>query len=86
MMRLLNILVIGALIWFFFIRQIKMAGKGALNFGKSKARLLTKERNKVTFKDVAGVEAQKARQCTPGDDAEIKRRSCVRCSSCLLHG
>jgi cell division protease FtsH len=56
---LLPILVIGALIWFFFIRQIKMAGKGALNFGKSKARLLTKERNKVTFKDVAGVEEAK---------------------------
>ncbi len=32
------ILVIGLLIWFFFIRQIKMAGKGALSFGKSKAR------------------------------------------------
>jgi cell division protease FtsH len=56
---LLPILLIGALIWFFFIRQIKMAGKGALNFGKSKARLLTKERNKVTFKDVAGVEEAK---------------------------
>ncbi len=50
------ILVIGALIWFFFIRQIKMAGKGALSFGKSKARLLNKERNKTTFKEVAGIE------------------------------
>ena len=56
---ILPILVIGALIWFFFIRQIKMAGKGALNFGKSKARLLTKERNKTTFKDVAGVDEAK---------------------------
>ena len=45
-----------AFIWFFFIRQIKMAGKGALSFGKSKARLLAKERNKTTFKDVAGIE------------------------------
>ena len=44
------------LFWFFFIRQIKMAGKGALSFGKSKARMLAKERNKTTFKDVAGVE------------------------------
>src|SRR5439155_8970763 len=35
----LPIIVIAALIWFFFIRQIKMAGKGALSFGKSKARL-----------------------------------------------
>jgi cell division protease FtsH len=52
-------LVIGALIWFFFIRQIKMAGKGALSFGKSKARMLAKEKNKTTFKDVAGVEEAK---------------------------
>ncbi len=50
---------IGALIWFFFIRQIKMAGKGALSFGKSKARMLAKEKNKTTFKDVAGVEEAK---------------------------
>jgi len=53
---LLPILLFGALIWFVFIRQIKAAGKGALSFGKSKARLLAKERNKTTFKDVAGVE------------------------------
>src|SRR5437660_4912969 len=52
----LPIIIIAALIWFFFIRQIKMAGKGALSFGKSKARLLAKERNKTTFKDVAGIE------------------------------
>ena len=52
----LPIVVIAALIWFFFIRQIKMAGKGALSFGKSKARLLAKERNKTTFKDVAGID------------------------------
>jgi len=56
MLSILPIVIIAALIWFFFIRQIKMAGKGALSFGKSKARLLAKERNKTTFKDVAGVE------------------------------
>ena len=52
-------LVIGLpifLIWFFLIRPMRMAGKGALSFGKSKARLLAKERNKITFKDVAGVD------------------------------
>src|ERR1051325_6394799 len=53
---ILPIVVIATLIWFFFIRQIKMAGKGALSFGKSKARLLAKERNKTTFKDVAGID------------------------------
>ena len=52
-------LLIGFLVWFFFIRQIKMAGKGALSFGKSKARMLAKEKNKTTFKDVAGVEEAK---------------------------
>ena len=42
--------------WFFFIRQIKIAGKGALSFGRSKARMLAKDRNKTTFKDVAGID------------------------------
>ena len=50
------ILLIAVFIWFFFIRQIKMAGKGALSFGKSKARMLAKDRNKTTFKDVAGID------------------------------
>ena len=49
-------IILGLLFWFFFIRQIKAAGKGALSFGKSKARMLAKDRNKTTFKDVAGVE------------------------------
>ncbi|HEX7653724.1 MAG TPA: ATP-dependent zinc metalloprotease FtsH, partial [Verrucomicrobiae bacterium] len=49
-------LLLGGLFWFFFIRQIKLAGKGALSFGKSKARMLSKDRNKTTFKDVAGVD------------------------------
>jgi cell division protease FtsH len=52
----LPFVVIVAFVWFFFVRQIKMAGKGALSFGKSKARLLAKERNKTTFKDVAGID------------------------------
>ncbi len=56
LLGVLPFLLIGGFIWFFFIRQIKMAGKGALSFGKSKARLLAKERNKTTFKDVAGIE------------------------------
>jgi cell division protease FtsH len=56
---ILPIILVGALIWFFFVRQIRAAGKGALSFGKSKARLLAKEKNKTTFKDVAGVEEAK---------------------------
>ncbi len=55
-LTVLPIILIAVVIWFIFIRQIKMAGKGALSFGKSKARLLAKERNKTTFKDVAGID------------------------------
>lgn len=46
-------------LYFFFRQQIRMAGKGALNFGKSKARMLARDKNKVTFKDVAGVDEAK---------------------------
>ncbi len=56
---ILPFVLLAGLIYFFLIRQIKMAGKGALSFGKSKARLLNKEKNKTTFKDVAGVEEAK---------------------------
>src|SRR5438876_8904026 len=56
---LLPFILLAALIWFFLIRQLKMAGKGALSFGKSKARLLSKEKNRTTFKDVAGIEEAK---------------------------
>ncbi|MEI6567118.1 MAG: AAA family ATPase, partial [Verrucomicrobiota bacterium] len=54
--NLLPFLLLATVVWFFFVRQIKMAGKGAMSFGKSKARLLAKERNKTTFKDVAGID------------------------------
>ena len=47
------------LFYFFFVRQIKMAGKGALSFGKSRARLLNRDKTKVTFKDVAGMQEAK---------------------------
>ncbi len=53
---LLPFFLVGLFVWFVFIRQIRMAGKGALSFGKSRARLMTKEKNKVTFKDVAGID------------------------------
>jgi cell division protease FtsH len=43
------------ILYFLFRQQIRMAGKGALNFGKSKARMLARDKNKITFKDVAGV-------------------------------
>ena len=58
-MQVFPFLLILAVIYFFLIRQIKMAGKGALSFGKSRARMLNKDKNKLTFKDVAGVEEAK---------------------------
>ncbi len=49
------------LIWLFFLRQMQGASgpKGLFSFGKSRAKLLTDERPKVTFSDVAGVEEAK---------------------------
>ncbi len=45
------ILFIG--LWFFLMRQMQIGGNKALSFGKSRARLLTEERKKITFSDVA---------------------------------
>jgi len=59
----LNILPVLLLIgmWVYFMRQMQggVGGRGAMSFGKSKARMLTEEQNKVTFADVAGVEEAK---------------------------
>ena len=52
------LLIIGIL-FFLFRQQMKSAGRGAMSFGKSKARLMTMDRNKVTFKDVAGIQEAK---------------------------
>jgi cell division protease FtsH len=46
-------------LWFFLMRQMQMGGNRALSFGKSRARLLTEEKKKITFSDVAGVDEAK---------------------------
>ena len=48
-------------VWIFFMRQMQggVGGRGAMSFGKSKARMLTEEQNKTTFEDVAGIEEAK---------------------------
>jgi cell division protease FtsH len=52
------LLLIG--VWIFFMRQMQMGGgRGALSFGKTKAKLMEKGETKVTFKDVAGIEEAK---------------------------
>ncbi len=53
------LLLIG--VWIFFMRQMQggAGGRGAMSFGKSKARLLGEDQIKITFADVAGVEEAK---------------------------
>jgi cell division protease FtsH len=52
-------LIVIALLWFLMIRQMQTGGNKALSFGKSRARLLSMQQKKVTFKDVAGVDEAK---------------------------
>jgi len=46
-------------VWIFFMRQMQGGGKGAMGFGKSRAKLLTEKHGRVTFEDVAGVDEAK---------------------------
>ena len=46
-------------LWFFFLRQMQSGGNKAMSFGKSRARLLSMQQKKITFKDVAGVDEAK---------------------------
>ncbi|MBI5394254.1 MAG: ATP-dependent metallopeptidase FtsH/Yme1/Tma family protein [Verrucomicrobia bacterium] len=59
LLGVLPILVFVGLLWLLFWRQVRSAGKGTLSFGKSRARMLSRDRNRVTFKDVAGIEEAK---------------------------
>jgi cell division protease FtsH len=52
------VIVIG-LLYFLFVRQLRNAGKGALSFGKSRAKMLTREKDRLTFADVAGCDEAK---------------------------
>jgi len=52
-------IILIVLFWVFFMRQMQAGGNKALSFGKSKAKLFTGPRKKVTFKDVAGVKEAK---------------------------
>ena len=51
------VLLIG--VWLFFMRQMQIGGGKAISFGKSKAKILTKELHHVTFENVAGIEEAK---------------------------
>jgi len=47
-------------VWIFFMRQMQGGARGAMGFGKSKAKLLTEHKDKITFKDVAGIDEAKS--------------------------
>jgi cell division protease FtsH len=51
------LLILG--VWIFFMRQMQGGSRGAMGFGKSKAKLLTEAHGRVTFDDVAGVDEAK---------------------------
>jgi cell division protease FtsH len=51
--------VLFIVLWFFLMRQMQIGGNKALSFGKSRARLLTEDRKKITFADVAGIDEAK---------------------------
>ena len=53
------ILVFVGLLYFLFVRQIRAVGHGAMSFGKSRARRLARDRSKVTFREVAGINEAK---------------------------
>jgi cell division protease FtsH len=52
-------LLIMGFLYFFFRQQLRMAGKSAFSFGKSRARMMSRDKNRITFKDVAGIEEAK---------------------------
>jgi len=52
-------MIILILLMVFFIKQLQAGGRGAMSFGKSRAKMISKEDNKKTFDDVAGVDEAK---------------------------
>lgn len=59
LISILPFLLIIGLLYFLFVRQLKNAGRGAMSFGKSKAKMLTRGKDSVNFKNVAGCDEAK---------------------------
>ena len=59
LMGILPIVLIFGLLYFLFMRQVRAAGHGAMSFGKSRARLLNREKTTITFRNVAGIDEAK---------------------------
>ena len=58
LLNIIPFIIVLLLLYFFFMRQIRSAGKGALSFGKSRAKMV-REREKIVFADVAGCDEAK---------------------------
>ncbi len=56
---LLPVLLIVAVLYFVFIRQMRSVGQGMMTFGKSRAKMMSQEKPSITFKDVAGIDEAK---------------------------
>jgi len=59
MLNILPFVIVIGLLYFLFVRQLRQAGKGALSFGKSRAKMLTREKDRINFTDVAGCDEAK---------------------------
>jgi cell division protease FtsH len=59
MVNILPFIIVIGLLYFLFVRQIRQAGKGALSFGKSRAKMLTRDKDRIMFADVAGCDEAK---------------------------
>ena len=52
-------IIVLVLLWVFFMRQMQTGGNKAMSFGKSRAKMMTEDKKKITFADVAGVDEAK---------------------------
>ncbi|MFO7936912.1 MAG: ATP-dependent zinc metalloprotease FtsH [Kiritimatiellia bacterium] len=59
MIEILPVVLVLGILYFFIMRQVKSSSMGAMNFGKSRAKMMNKDKKKLTFKDVAGIKEAK---------------------------
>ncbi|MDA3924592.1 MAG: ATP-dependent zinc metalloprotease FtsH [Kiritimatiellae bacterium] len=59
LVQIIPVILIMGILYFFIMRQVKSSSMGAMNFGKSRAKMMSKDKSKFTFKDVAGIKEAK---------------------------
>ena len=59
LIEVIPVILILGILYFFIMRQVKSSSMGAMNFGKSRAKMMTEDKKKFTFKDVAGIKEAK---------------------------